>query len=241
MDSLRTKARAENQTGRIHGPGRRKLSNWIMSNRGLRPVSQSSDEALAAPKLDIVTVDQTLGLLDGFGIIRANQRLRADKMPVAPDDKRPVLYHPAPSSHRRLKTAMPPVELQSAHRFIAVSARNRTLDRAREAATVRSAEAVGDPGSRRQLNHRRRPPTAAGLLPVLQDAIDFILDQPDGRRPAYRTDSGFAFAVTKSEFPPPPSAIRQLNDGIFDAFIFHQISTQNDAYEGPRAACFCAT
>jgi hypothetical protein len=116
------------------------------------------------------------------------------------------------------------VELQSAHRFIALSARNRTRGTAyAKPAAVLQVKAIGDLDSGRWLNNNRKTPTPVGLFPVLHDPIDLILNQPDGRRPTYRRHSGFASAVAKPEFPPPPTAIRQLNDGIFDAFMFHRI------------------
>jgi hypothetical protein len=47
-----------------------------------------------APKLDIEAINETLGLLDCFGIVNANQRLKAVQMTVVPNDVSPVLDHP---------------------------------------------------------------------------------------------------------------------------------------------------
>jgi hypothetical protein len=119
-----------------------------------RLVSQSSNETLAAPKLDIATIDKAPGLLDGFGIISANQRLRAYKMPVAPDGKCPVLYHSPPLHHRRLKPRCP-----------TVSARNRT--RKCEAARVLSRRSHRGLGSGHQLDAIKEVANCGGLTPHL--------------------------------------------------------------------------
>jgi hypothetical protein len=184
-----------------------------------------------------VTIDKALGLLDGFGIIGANQRLRADKMSVGSDGKCPVFYHPRPFT----------TGVRNAH-MSRVANSNRLTDLWRRlpgtglgnhacgpAAAV-PAQAIGDPPFLCQRSDARRRPTAAGLLPDLENSIDLIFDQPDGSRPTYRTDSGFASAVAKPEFPAPSAAIRQLNDGIFDAFIFHKISSHTTPAKAERAS-----
>jgi hypothetical protein len=103
-----------------------------------------------------------------------------------------------------------------------------------ETAAAAPAQAIGDPASLRRRSDTSRGPSAAGLLPDLEDAIDLIFDQPGGSRPTYRTDSSFASAVAKPEFPAPSTAIRQLNDGIFDAFIFHKISSHTTPAKAER-------
>jgi hypothetical protein len=52
------------------------------------------DQALAAPKLNVVAVHQPLGFLDWLGIVAADQRLKAYEMPVASDGISPVFDHP---------------------------------------------------------------------------------------------------------------------------------------------------
>jgi hypothetical protein len=61
-------------------------------------VFQPDDEAVTAPKFNIVTIDKGLGLLDCFRIASANHRLRAYKMPIVPDKISSILYHPRPST-----------------------------------------------------------------------------------------------------------------------------------------------
>ena len=46
---------------------------------------QSNDESVAAPKFNIVTIDEPLGLLDCFRVIGANQRQGTYEMPLATD------------------------------------------------------------------------------------------------------------------------------------------------------------
>ena len=126
------------------------------------------------------------------------------------------------------------VELQSAHRFMAASARNRT----RGTAPAQRRRAAGQSRWRSRFpapaQPPRRPPAAAGLFPLFQHSIDLAFDQPDRRGPAYRADSGLAFAVAKSEFPPPSAAIRQLNDRIFDASVIHRMCSHHHACERPK-------
>jgi hypothetical protein len=52
------------------------------------------NEARAAPKFDVMPIDKARGLLDGFGIVGANQRVEPNEMPVAPDGVGAVLCHP---------------------------------------------------------------------------------------------------------------------------------------------------
>jgi hypothetical protein len=57
-------------------------------------VADPDHQALAAPKLNVVPVNESLGFLDCLGIVTANQRLKACEMPVAPDGISPVFDHP---------------------------------------------------------------------------------------------------------------------------------------------------
>jgi hypothetical protein len=92
---------------------------------------------------------------------------------------------------------------------------------------------------RRRFGGSRKTPAAAGLFPAFEHSIDLIFDQPDGRRPTHRADSGFGSAVGKPEFPAPSAAIRQLNDGIFNAFIFHKISSHPTPAKAEGASLAC--
>jgi hypothetical protein len=49
---------------------------------------------LTAPKLNVVPVDKLPGFFDGFGIVRASQRLNSNEMPVGTDDVSAILLHP---------------------------------------------------------------------------------------------------------------------------------------------------
>jgi hypothetical protein len=56
-------------------------------------VVKPDDEALAAPKLYIVTVHQLLCPSGGFVVIGATERAETRKMPIVADDVGPVLVH----------------------------------------------------------------------------------------------------------------------------------------------------
>jgi hypothetical protein len=56
---------------------------------------QPDDEALTAPQLDILALDQMPRLLDGFRIVGTRQPHEPDKMPVAPDEIYSIVHHPA--------------------------------------------------------------------------------------------------------------------------------------------------
>jgi hypothetical protein len=55
---------------------------------------QSFNETLAAPKLNIVPVNQTAGLLDCLCIVGANQRFESNEMPIVTNGVSPILCHP---------------------------------------------------------------------------------------------------------------------------------------------------
>lgn len=52
------------------------------------------DEAIAAPKFDVVTFDKVLRLLGCFNVVGAIQRLESDLVSVGPDGISHVLCHP---------------------------------------------------------------------------------------------------------------------------------------------------
>jgi hypothetical protein len=54
----------------------------------------SDNQSLAAPKLNVMTINQALGLGYGFVVAVANQRLESNEMPVDPDRESPILCHP---------------------------------------------------------------------------------------------------------------------------------------------------
>jgi hypothetical protein len=56
--------------------------------------AQSRYEAFAAPKLDVVDVDQPLCLFDCLGIVGAKQRLESGKVVVTADNVGSILGHP---------------------------------------------------------------------------------------------------------------------------------------------------
>jgi hypothetical protein len=57
-------------------------------------VKQPDNEAVAAPKLSVVTVEQPFGLGNRLGVVGADQRFKSDKMPVASDGIGAVFCHP---------------------------------------------------------------------------------------------------------------------------------------------------
>jgi hypothetical protein len=57
-------------------------------------VIEADHKAVTTPELNVMAVDKGLRFLDGLGIILANQRLESYEVPVAPDDKCPILFHP---------------------------------------------------------------------------------------------------------------------------------------------------
>jgi hypothetical protein len=54
----------------------------------------SDNQSLAAPKLNVMTINQALGLGYGFVVAVANQRLESNEMPVDPDRESPILCQP---------------------------------------------------------------------------------------------------------------------------------------------------
>jgi hypothetical protein len=57
-------------------------------------VTKPNDQAVAAPKLDVVPVDKASRLGDRLGIVGANQGLISYEMTVGPDGIRPIFRHP---------------------------------------------------------------------------------------------------------------------------------------------------
>ena len=73
----------------------------------LRLVFQPNDQAVAAPKLNIMAIDEALGLGGCLEIVGANQRLEADEMPVEANDISSVFSHRlAPSKQIPLALAL---------------------------------------------------------------------------------------------------------------------------------------
>jgi hypothetical protein len=60
------------------------------------------------------------------------------------------------------------------------------------------------------------------LLSILYDAIDLKFSEFDCER-SLRSFTGFVLAVVKPDFPFPPGAARQLDNGIFHSLVVHQI------------------
>jgi hypothetical protein len=60
-------------------------------------VFQPSD-AIAAPQLDVLAINQPPGLLDCFGIVRARQSHESHKVSVAPDEIHPNSATRSPTS-----------------------------------------------------------------------------------------------------------------------------------------------
>jgi hypothetical protein len=56
-------------------------------------VLQSDNEPLAAPNLNVVTVNQALRLGYGLAVVATNQRLKTYEMPVEVNGISPVLWH----------------------------------------------------------------------------------------------------------------------------------------------------
>jgi hypothetical protein len=52
------------------------------------------NQSIAAPKLNIVAINQALGLSYGFLIAVVKQRFESDEMPVDPNGKGPILCIP---------------------------------------------------------------------------------------------------------------------------------------------------
>ncbi len=67
---------------------------WRVRRILLLLLSKPHDEAIAAPKFDVVTFDQLPRPLGGFNVIGAIQRLESDMVPVGPDGISHVLCHP---------------------------------------------------------------------------------------------------------------------------------------------------
>jgi hypothetical protein len=59
----------------------------------LRLGEKPNDEAVPAPKLNIVTISKALGLLNCLGIVGANQSFKSNETPVTPDGISSVLWH----------------------------------------------------------------------------------------------------------------------------------------------------
>jgi hypothetical protein len=71
---------------------------------------QPNDEAVAAPKLNIMAIDEALGLGGCLEIVGANQRPEADEMPVEANDISSVFSHRlAPSKQIPLALTRPSV------------------------------------------------------------------------------------------------------------------------------------
>jgi len=79
-------------------------SGWALICR----TSQPEDEAGSAPKLNVVPIDKTFGLVDCLGIVSAKQPLETHKVTVNPNGVRPVLCHPHLSNQRMPGRHRPP-------------------------------------------------------------------------------------------------------------------------------------
>jgi hypothetical protein len=59
------------------------------------------------------------------------------------------------------------------------------------------------------------------LLPVLEHAINLVLDNFDCSGSAEGCYAGSVFSSAKFDFPSPTVAIDQFNDGVFYSSVFH--------------------
>jgi hypothetical protein len=67
---------------------------FALNGRGYTGSGRELDhQARAAPKLNIMTADKTLGLLDCFGVVLTDKRFASKEMPVIPNGVSPVFCH----------------------------------------------------------------------------------------------------------------------------------------------------
>ena len=66
-------------------------------------VPEQDDKAGTIPKLNAMRIHEALRLRDCFGIVRTNQRLISNEMPVVPDEIGPILDHRCCLFSRRLR------------------------------------------------------------------------------------------------------------------------------------------
>lgn len=66
---------------------------WPVFLHALRRVTDPRDKALTTPKLDVITIDKTLSLLDGLFIVGADDSIETDKMAVKSDGIGSIVGH----------------------------------------------------------------------------------------------------------------------------------------------------
>jgi hypothetical protein len=132
--------------------------NGITGRVLFRLLREPNDKAVAAPKLDVVTVDQALGLVDCLGIIDGNQRLKSDEVPIEPDCIYPVFRHPR---------TLPPPALLKATWGIPIPPID--LFRRLSGAGLRNSNSP-DGRKGREPSPVRRPHRGRGLVPADQAA-----------------------------------------------------------------------
>jgi hypothetical protein len=87
--------------------------------------TEPDDEAVTAPKLNVVPIDKTFGFADCLDIISANQRLETYKVTVNPHTICPVLSHPPPLN-RQVFGRHPRGGTHPDHKLAPLSVRSRT-------------------------------------------------------------------------------------------------------------------
>jgi hypothetical protein len=65
----------------------------VQKNQASRLVTEPNDEAFATPKLNVVAIQEALGLRYCCGIVAADDGLKAYKMAVISNGISPVLRH----------------------------------------------------------------------------------------------------------------------------------------------------
>jgi hypothetical protein len=63
---------------------------------------KADDEAIAAPKFDVATLDEIRHLLGGFDVVGTVQRLDRDQLTVEPDVIGDIFWHPNPAGSSAL-------------------------------------------------------------------------------------------------------------------------------------------
>ena len=84
------------------------------------------DEALAAPDLDVMAVDQALGLRDGLAIVPADQRLEADELSVLANRIDPIFRHRSLLQRPQL-AGQQPGDIRRAQRIVSLAIKTLEL------------------------------------------------------------------------------------------------------------------
>src|SRR5882757_3158625 len=77
---------------------RGRFSGGVRRRRYLDLVFHTRDEAFAAPKLNCAFIDEVSGLVDGFVVVNANQRLKPLEVTIGPNGICSVIGHGRGSS-----------------------------------------------------------------------------------------------------------------------------------------------